>query len=255
MPVKFLVDRPIAFIPEEKTIVISDLQIGFEQDLYRKGVTIRPQAEKFLKVLDEVISSTKTKTVVITGDLKHGVPGITLREMKEIPKFFLGLLGKANVIFCRGNHDTGLEGFIPEGVKVYGSGGVKIGKYGFFHGHAWPGEDLMSCDYLFMGHLQPGIEFKDEFGLRMIEQVWVRSKLDREKIMERYKIKRAGKLNIVVVPAFNPLLGCAVINLMSSGDYLGPLFRDGTFNLDDSQIFLLDGTLLGKLKNIKQLAQ
>src|SRR4030042_803374 len=122
--------------------------------------------KKFKKTLDELIDQTRAKTLVILGDLKHAVPGISLREERQIPKLFENLVEKVKVILCNGNYDTELKGLLPEKVKIYGSRGFRTGKYGFFQGHAWPAKNLMKCDYLFMGHLQPAVEFVDKLGYR-----------------------------------------------------------------------------------------
>src|SRR5437867_4156312 len=163
MPVKFITDHPAAYIAELRTLVVSDIQIGLEHELYQQGIVIQPQAEKFAELLNKLAKRTKAKKLVILGDLKHKVPGISFRETGQVPKFFEKISLK-KIILCKGNHDTELEALIPNYVKVYGSQGCHIGKYGFFHGHAWPSKRIMQCDFLFMGHFQPGIEFRDNFG-------------------------------------------------------------------------------------------
>ena len=146
MSIKFVTDYPALFIPEIKALVIADVQIGLEHELYKKGIFIQPQVDKFLKILDRLIKITKSKNLVILGDLKHKVPGISLRETKYLPIFFEHLMKKVKIIFVKGNHDTDLEGLIPKEVETYGAQGVKIGKYGFFHGHGWPSKEMMKCD-------------------------------------------------------------------------------------------------------------
>lgn len=249
MSIKFVTGYPAAFITDEKILVISDVQIGLEHELYKKGIVIHAQAEKFLKTLMRLIKITKAKKLVIVGDLKHKVPGISLREERELIKFFEPLVKKIEVILVKGNHDTGLKGLLPEEVKVYESGGTKIGKYGFFHGHAWPEKSLTECDYLFMGHLQPGIEFGDGLGYRNVEQVWLRCELNHEKIERRYKINQTGKMELIIIPAFNKLLGSASVNKMKREDYMGP-FANGILDFWNAKVYLLDGTFVGTLGKI-----
>jgi putative SbcD/Mre11-related phosphoesterase len=251
MTIRFLADYPAAFITEKKILVVAELHIGLEHELYKRGIIIQPQAEKFFQIISKLLKETDAKTLVIIGDLKHEVPGISLREIQEIPKFLSALAKITKVIFCKGNHDTQMEGLIPEKIKVYESGGCKIGKYGFFHGHAWPAKELVQCDFLFMAHLQPGIEFRDKFGHRLVEQVWVRGKFDKLLVKKKYKVKSVGELNVIIMPAFNPLVGCAVINSMLPEDYMGPFIQKKVLDLKESKIYLLDGTYLGLLKNFK----
>ncbi len=245
MTIKFVTDYPAAFITEKKILVISDLHLGIEHELYEKGIVIHPQSQKFQQILGELIELTKAKTLVILGDLKHEVPGISLREEREIPKLLSYLTERVKVILTKGNHDTDLKGLTPESMQVVDGKGIRIGNYGFFHGHAWPSKKLMQCDYLFMGHLQPSVEFVDDFGYRMVEQVWVKGKLDSETIKKKYKIDKVGKLNIVIAPSFNRLAGSFPVNKILKEQLLGPLLTNKALNLEKSKVYLLDGTYLG----------
>ena len=244
--IKFLVDRPAAFITDKKILVISDLHIGLEHYLYEKGIVISPQAEKFKKIIEDLIDLTKAKALVITGDLKYKVPGTSIRELKEIPKFLGNLSDKIKIIVTKGNHDDFLQTITPEDVKIYSSRGFKLGNYGFFHGHAWPSKKLMQCDYLFMGHLQPAFEFRDKLGYTSIQQVWLKGKLDQELIKKKYKISKTGKLNIILVPAFNRLSGSLAVNKTLKEDLLGPLLTNNILDISKTVAYLLDGTCLGR---------
>jgi putative SbcD/Mre11-related phosphoesterase len=248
--VKLLVDYPVAFIEEKKALVITDLHLGIEHELFRSGITINPQAEKFAKILNKLIEQLKAKYLIILGDVKHEVPGTSFRELKQIPKFF-DALEDVKIFISKGNHDAGLEDILPPYVSLRGTKGFRMQEYGFFHGHAWPSKSLMQCDYLFMGHLQPAVEFSDSFGFRSIEQVWLKGRLNREKVKERYKTKRVGKLNLLILPSFNKLSGSLILNRVLSSELLGPIVSKGFAELEKFDVHLLDGTYLGKLGSIK----
>ncbi|MEM5829410.1 MAG: metallophosphoesterase [Candidatus Aenigmatarchaeota archaeon] len=246
--VKFITNQPAAFIPEKKTLVIAELHLGLEHELFKKGIIIPPQREKFQEKIKKLYELTKAKKLIILGDIKHKVPGMSIREEKELPKFLEYLKDNFKVILVKGNHDTDLEQIVPKGIKVYGSRGFKLGKYGFFHGHAWPSKKLLSCDYLFLAHLHPGIEFKDKLGFRTSEQVWIKGKL-KDKIKEKYKLKKVGKLHAIIIPTFNTLLGnMSLLKLLESEE---SNLLNKLIDMEKSEIYLLDGTFLGKLKNLK----
>jgi len=252
MTIRFLTDIPALFISDKKILVISELHLGLEYDLYKSGVKIPSQRIKFEETIEQLIKSTKAKTLVILGDIKHKVPGSTIREDIEIPKFLENLKQKIKLILIKGNHDDRIEEIIPSGIKIYSSRGHKIGKYGFFHGHAWPSKNLMQCDYLFMGHVHPSIEFKDSFGFRSVLSVWLKGKLNQELIKKKYNIEKTGELNAIVLPTFNNILGSAVLNKIKKEKHTGPLFVNEIFDLNRSKIYLLDGTYLGILKDLKK---
>lgn len=250
MKIKFLMDLPALLIPDKKILVIADLHIGLEHELYKNGIVIHPQAEKFRKTIDQLIEATGARTLVVVGDVKHKVPGITYREEKEIPKLFSYLIRKVEVIVVKGNHDTYLQEILPKEVKVYPSEGFRIGKYGFFHGHAWPSKDLMGCDYLFMAHIHPVIEFSDDFGYRNIEQVWVKGRLNDDLVKKKYGIDKTGQLDLIVLPTFNRLLGGVALNRVFRRNLIGPILVNKILDLKNSKAYLLDGTFLGDIKHL-----
>jgi hypothetical protein len=248
---KFIKNFPALFIEEIKTLVVADLHIGIEYEFYKSGIKIPSQVAEMKKNILDLIKQTKAKRLIILGDVKHDVPGVSYQEMKEIPGFMKDLSQRIKVDVCLGNHDTYIKKLSPEEIKIHASEGFKIGKFGFIHGHAWPSKKLLSCDFLISGHTHPIIQFTDKFGYRIIEPVWIKNRIDKEKIKEKYKIDRIGKLEFIIMPAFNRLLGGTPINVKRNNDeLLGPLLKNNFVNMDKSEIYLLDGTYLGKLKNL-----
>ena len=246
MTIRFLVGKPIAYISKIKSFVITDLHIGIEHELYKHGIFVPSQAETFASLLKESLETMDVKRLIILGDVKHEIPRASKRELKEIPKFFSLVKDFFDeIIITKGNHDGNLEKILPKYVKVYDSHGFKIKNYGFFHGHAWPEKKLFQSDWLFMGHLQPAIELKDLFGYKLVERVWLKGKLLAEKIKD-LGIK-TGKLNLIIVPSFNPLAGSLIINKKIETDS----FITKIANLRSFDVYLLDGTHLGKLSFLK----
>ena len=250
--VKFITDKPAAFIPEISTLVIAEMHLGLEYELYKGGVFIPAQSPRFEKIIDELIKLTKAKRLVIVGDIKHKVPGSSIHEDREIPKMLTNISKKIKTILVKGNHDDRIEEIIPEEVKIYPSHGFRIGRYGFFHGHAWPSTKLMECDYLFMGHVHPAIEFRDSFGFRSVLNVWLKGKLNLELVKKKYKLKKTGELNTIILPTFNTILGGAMLNRIKKERHTGPLFANKIFDINSSKVYLLDGTYLGTLKELKK---
>ena len=268
MPIRFIKDCPALLISgtsknkstgknsNRKVLVIADLHLGLEHELFKSGIVIAPQAERFQKELAKLIDMTKADTLIILGDIKHKVPGVNFRDLKEIPKLLESLVEKVKVILVKGNHDDFIEQLVPKNVKVYDSRGFRIGKYGFFHGHAWPSKLLMQCDYLFMAHVHPGIEFKDSFGFRIVEPAWIKASLNEKLVRKKYKMKpneRLGNMQTIMVPTFNPILGGIALNKKKMSEYIGPLLTNKVFDVNDATAYMLDGTDLGKIKKLKRI--
>jgi putative SbcD/Mre11-related phosphoesterase len=247
---RFIKNYPALFIEEIKALVIADLHIGISYELYQSGINIPSQVFEMKKTIVKLINQTKAKFLVLLGDVKHDVPGISIQEMREIPKFLEDLSKLIKVEIVLGNHDTFLREILPKR-KLHSSRGFKIGKFGFSHGHAWPSKELLSCDYLIMSHTHPTIQFIDKFGYRIVEPIWIKSKINQEMIKKRYKVKKTGRLEVIVMPAFNHLLGGTSINVKRvSDELLGPLLKNNFVDMYNADLYLLDGTYLGKLKDI-----
>ena len=243
---KFVKGERAVFIEEISTAVIRELHLGIEHELYEKGITIPPQRIEFVKRIKDIVKSTKAKKLVILGDVKHQVPWRSLREEYEIPRFLEEVSEFVEIEIAKGNHDGKIEELVPENVKIHGPQGFSIESYGFFHGHAWPSRKLLSCDFLFMAHLHPSFEFEIGFGLKSVEEVWIKTKLLKENVKKKYGVHPKGKLDLIIVPAFNKLLGGAnVKKIISEGS--NPLMKRKIIDIKSIEIFLLDGTPLGNV--------
>jgi len=56
------------------------------------------------------------------------------------------------------------------------------------------------------------------------------------------------------MPAFNDLLGGIPFNVKSKNELLGPVVRSDGVLLEKAEIFLLDGTYLGTLKELEKIS-
>jgi len=259
MTIRFLNNEPALFIEDNKygkILVIADLHLGMESELFDSGIIIAPQSKTLFEKIESLIEVSKAEKLVILGDLKHKIPGISFRELKEIPRFIEPLSKKVEVILVKGNHDTELDGLIPKGVEIHPASGLRIGNYGFFHGHAWPKKELLECDKLFTAHIHPTIQFIDGFGFTIVEKVWVKGKMNEKVIRKRYKLKKddnikLGKLETVIFPSFNSLISGFPLNKKrSKRKYVGPLMRNKALRRRDLDVFMMDGTMLGKLTKL-----
>lgn len=242
MKMRFLTEPALLI---DKILAIADLHIGLEHEIQESGITIPSQIEKIKKRIDNLIKKTRAKHLVILGDVKHQVPDISWQEYREIPEFFEHFKIKVSII--KGNHDGNLERLVKNR-NIYEPSGFKIKEYGFIHGHAWPDISLLDCEYLIMAHVHPAIEFFSE-GFRAVEPCWLKCDIDTNKLKKRFKLNTKLKKGIIM-PAFNHLIGGMAFN---SKDFepLGPLLKNNILKWKDAEVYLLDGTFLGNLDNLK----
>jgi hypothetical protein len=232
----------------DKTLVITDLHLGIEYEIFRSGITIPSQVEKIEKKLDLIIKQNKVKHLVILGDLKHQVPNISWQEYNEIPKF-LEHFSKIKVSVIKGNHDGDIERLVPKKVDVHETSGFKVKDVLLTHGHAWPSKEDMKAKYLVMGHVHPAIEFFTE-KFRSVEPCWVKCEVDNKSLEEKFGVKTNFKQGIVM-PSFNHLIGGMAFN-SKSFEPLGPLLKNEVLKWKEGEIYLLDGTFLGRLNELKK---
>ncbi len=223
----FLTDMPAMFI--DKTLVIADLHIGITRELYESGISIPSQVEKLAKTLNKLGSQTKANRLVILGDLKHKVPGISYQELKEVPEF-LSLLEFKEVVIVKGNHDGGIENMV-ESKDVFVKKSFSMDDFYFTHGHRKANTKKRN---IVIGHNHPHVQFRDELGALYTEPIW---------IIGKAKIKNQNH-NLILMPAFNELCGATIVNRDS---LLGPIAK----KIRDAHVFLLDGTDIGLIKDLK----
>lgn len=276
-----LLPHPAALVKTEKTktLLISDLHLGWEMQLQEKGIHVPSQTGKILNKLIAIISEYQPDRLVILGDVKYTVVSSGFGEWQDIPDFFAKLQGYiGSIAIVRGNHDANLEPLLPENVQLLPATGEVIGDVGVFHGHKWPSPVLLGCKTLVMGHLHPVVVFRDPAGFKMTRQVWMKAKCNTEALakilLQKSGVKIEGSvaetlkknynikpkaMEIFIMPSFNDFLGGRPVNEtrprkeIGSEALIGPVLRSEAVDVDDAELYLLDGTYLGTLNQLRKL--
>lgn len=263
---------------DRKTLAIADPHLGWENALQEKGIHVPSQTPKILKKLVNLLTEHKPDSLLVIGDVKFTVVSTEPGEWHDIPDFFTELERHVSEIdIVRGNHDANLEPLLPENVKILPAAGTIIGDVGFFHGHKWPAPTLLECKTLVMGHVHPVVVFRDPSGFRITNQVWVKAPCRTEQLaktlLQRHRIKVEGTVGATVrkhfgfnpavtealiMPSFNDFLGGRAMNETKPGkagqaSMIGPMLRSGILDMDNAEIYLLDGTYLGTLDQLRKI--
>jgi len=262
-----------------KTLVIADPHLGWETSLQEKGIHVPSQTEKILNKLIVIITKYKPDRLVILGDVKYSVISSELGEWHDIPDFFIKLQNYVgSIAIVRGNHDANLEPLLPENIEFLPATGALIGDVGGFHGHKWPSPSLLKCKTLIMGHLHPVVVFHDPAGFKITRQVWMKAKCDSTALakilLQKQNVKIRGSISetlskhynirlntneILIMPSFNDFLGGRPVNETRSRKeigteaLIGPVLRSEAVDVDNSELYLLDGTYLGTLNQLRNL--
>jgi metallophosphoesterase superfamily enzyme len=190
---------------------------------------------------------------VLLGDIKHNVPRTSWQERKEVPDFLKTLAAYAPVDIVPGNHDGDIEELVSENVSIHGARGFVLDDVGYFHGHTWPDIVLLSARQVVMSHNHPTVSLKDTLGHAVSEQVWIKTRFIEEAIKKYFGDITWSDPEVIIMPAFNELCGGIPFNESIHEDLLGPVFANHAIELEKASVFLLDGTKLGMIKNIKKL--
>jgi uncharacterized protein len=278
---KLLLPQPAALIKNgvKKTLVIADPHLGWEMALQEKGIHVPSQTPRIMEKLKMLLLEHKPEALVILGDVKYTVISAKLGEWHDIPEFFSELRNYVNdIAIVRGNHDANLEPLLPEDVRLLPATGSIIGDVGLFHGHKWPSPKLLGCTSIIMGHLHPVVVFRDPAGFKITRQVWMKASCNTEELARTLLQKQGVKIEgtpeatlrkfydvkarakqLFIMPSFNDFLGGRPVNETRTGKVLGsealigPVLRSNAVDVDNAELYLLDGTYLGTLSLLRKL--
>ncbi len=274
---RFVEDEPALILQTdaEKILIASDLHIGYEKDLARKGVRIPSQTPRLFRKMEKIVSEQNPDRIILLGDIKHGTVKLLPNEWRDVPEFFEKLLTLSDKIeVVPGNHDGELKHLLPRSITLHKTRGLiiqnKKEKILITHGHTWPTSTALDSDLVIMGHNHFTVEFREETGLRATEPVWTVARWKPVKIAEAYlrwkKIRYQGDPlsefrehlktdigdpKIIILPAFNPMIRGMVINRSPDDSYISPILKSGAVDVDRAEVYLLDQTFVGRTSDIR----
>ena len=236
-----------------KALVISDIHLGIEWELYHRGFSIPSQMEKRKNRICEFLENVEPDRIVLLGDIKHNVPRTSWQEKKEVPDFLETIAAFAPVDIVPGNHDADIEELITGEVTVHRMRGFMLDSTGYFHGHTWPDAELLSAKNVVMSHNHPTVRLTDLLGHSVSRPVWIRTHFVESAIREHYGDIKWTNPEVIIMPAFNELCGGIPFNESIREELLGPVFASHSIELENAAAYLLDGTNLGTIGNIRKL--
>ncbi|HZH39117.1 MAG TPA: metallophosphoesterase, partial [Bacillales bacterium] len=211
-------------------LVVSDIHIGFEDKINRKGVFIDPKknVDELLEVLSNTINKTQIDNLIILGDLKSSVSVITKSEWNNVPFFIDSLSKLCNIYLVPGNHDGNIIHLVSNNVNLMSVKGMEINNILLTHGHAIPtiGNNI---NKIVTGHLHP-ILIK-EGNILNGQKVWIKIILKKNQKVSK-NITRENperQIEFIIIPHFNNYLNHHVgstIEYYSKGKSKLPLLHN-----------------------------
>jgi len=178
------------WLRKEKTLILSDLHLGYEEYLHQKGVFLpKFQFAEIITHLKNILQKVKPETIIINGDLKHEFGRVLKQEWKEVLQLIDFLLQNCQkLILIKGNHDL-ILGPIASKKNVEIVNEHQINNILIIHGDKLI--QKTSARTIIIGHEHPAISFREKGKA------------------EKFKCFLVGKWKnkqLIVLPSFNPLV-------------------------------------------------
>jgi len=180
------------FIEKEKTLILSDIHLGYEEALNKQGVLIpRFQFKDIMQKMEKLINETKPETIVLNGDIKHEFGHISEQEWRETLQFIDCLKKNCKqLILIKGNHDK-ITDIIAEKRQMKTTKNYSVNDIYITHGDFIPKDaEFKKAKTIIIGHEHPAISLRE--GNRS----------------EKFKCFLKGKYKdktLIVMPSLNPI--------------------------------------------------
>ena len=220
------------WLEKEKTLIISDIHIGYEEYLQQKGVMLpKLQTKEIIQQLKTIFKKVQPQKIIINGDLKHEFGKVLQQEWKDVLKLIDFLQQHCQeLILVKGNHDV-ILGPIASKRNLTVVNDYKIEDILIVHGDKLP--DKTTAKTIIIGHEHPSVTIRDK------------------QKYERYKCFLKGKWKnseLIVMPSFNPLLeGTDLVKEELLSPFLTNISNFEVFVSSKGEIFQF-----GKVKTILQ---
>ena len=231
---------------EKKSLIISDLHIGFEHKFSSNKKTNKKDSSvnQIISNVRKIIEKENPNSLILLGDIKSSIQNITKAEWNDVPYFFEEIKNSLDVILIPGNHDANIEKLIPDYVTVSSSKGIIIDDVLLTHGHTVPSKNYSTVNSIIMGHVHP--VYFDKNSLLNGERIWISIKATKSQIFSA----STGQIDITIVPSFNPYFyATEKKNYKKSISPIIEKIKD----ISRARIVTLDGTIIGNESIISQV--
>jgi putative SbcD/Mre11-related phosphoesterase len=212
--VELLDGLPIAYIRSLDALVLSDLHLGYESHMAKKGVFIpKANLKKILGELEVALRIKKARRIIVVGDIKNDFSTVGDDEFNELYEIIqLCKKKRVELTLIKGNHDNFIDRYKESfKIKVF-SNEARIEGYLFFHGDKVPKITGNKPRMLISGHEHPSIGIVKSIG---------RTEKLRCFLSGTYK-----GIDLLILPAISYFAVGSDINLQGKERLLSPIFRN-----------------------------
>lgn len=223
------------YIKKEKTLIISDIHLGFEESLNQQGILLpRFQFKETMERLEKIISKLEIKKIIINGDLKHEFGNISDTEWKNSLELMDYLKKDREIILIKGNHDKIIKPIAEKrNLKLYSY--YRLNDIYICHGDFIPkDEDFKNSRIIIIGHEHPAVSIGTK----------IRKETYKCFLKGKYKDK-----DLIVMPSFNVITEGT--NILKE-KLLSPFLQQ---DLNNFEIYIVQDKIydFGKIKDILKI--
>ncbi len=151
--------RRAVWIPEERTLLVADVHLGYAWVERRRGLLLPLAPEDTLERLMELVSDYSPRACVFLGDTLHAAAELDVLTM-EVRRLAERMSDRCEIRFVLGNHDQQLPKMLGRmGLNLPCGETFSCGRHLLLHGHrAWPAPD---AGWTFQGHEHPAVTLGD----------------------------------------------------------------------------------------------
>jgi DNA ligase-associated metallophosphoesterase len=145
------------FWENEHTLIVADLHIGKTGHFRKAGIGVPQQVYKddLHRLLSQILFF-KAERLIIAGDLTHSIANKEMDLFRRWRKDFPSL----HVHLVKGNHDILEEKWYNEADISVNTGQFRVNRFLFVHDILTAGIKAAKGEYIFSGHLHPGISIR-----------------------------------------------------------------------------------------------
>jgi putative SbcD/Mre11-related phosphoesterase len=210
---------PVAHIKSISALAISDLHLGYESALAKRGVFL-PNAnlKSIIMILTKALLGRRIEKIIVVGDIKNEFSRVEHGELNELSEL-LAFLGKKGVALTlvKGNHDNFIESYSSHlHMTVHKTEALMAG-YLFVHGdkELSPAATKMHPSIMMIGHEHPTISIPTKIG---------NTERLRCFLYGDYKGKKFSS-KILVLPAIGYFETGSDVNIARRDRFMSPLLK------------------------------
>ncbi|BCU71157.1 metallophosphoesterase [Stygiolobus caldivivus] len=204
-------DLPVLYIKPLDSVVLSDVHIGYEEDMATKGIFIpKIQKKRFLTIYKRALKIFKTNKLIVNGDFKHSFSKLSKQEKAELTEILTQIKEEGiELKIVRGNHDNYISTVSDKFDNIELVEEINYDKIVIFHGH----RDIeVKPEFIYIiGHEHPRLSIKDKLGFS-------------HKIQCFLKMPLSNNSTVIILPATGIYQSGNDISLIHT-NYMSPIIR------------------------------